>query len=109
MSDHIYRHLLVSQKPVHVKQLWTEPARSNARRSPRKRGAAPEKLFEMETDTLIDTRILRVCRQTAFEGTRILYSENRFLYILRLPPTPDAAPYLREKAGSGSLGGSRRI
>ncbi|SPQ21150.1 9d98c88d-f8da-423f-a30e-1d115587b2a5 [Thermothielavioides terrestris] len=73
IRDEIYRHLLVSTKPIHVQNLWTETARR-----PSRRGAGDDC-----ANTTIDTRILSVCRQTAVEGTRILYSENCFLYLLR--------------------------
>ncbi|KAK4155452.1 hypothetical protein C8A00DRAFT_13501 [Chaetomidium leptoderma] len=76
IRDKIYRHLLVSQTPINVHHLWTELAR----RSSRRRGTRSD-----DVDTTIDARILTACRQTAVEGTRILYSENTFLYLLRDP------------------------
>ncbi|KAK4250680.1 hypothetical protein C7999DRAFT_38288 [Corynascus novoguineensis] len=76
IRDKIYRHLLVSPKPIHVQHLWTELARRSTRRSRRGEGVQ---------ETTIDTKILSVCRRTAVEGTRVLYSENTFLYILRDP------------------------
>ncbi|KAK4217112.1 hypothetical protein QBC37DRAFT_277998 [Rhypophila decipiens] len=85
IRNRIYRHLLVSRNPIQVKQLWTEPARQKARRMPRRRGAAPEKLFNEETDMGIDPRILCVSKQAYLEGSRILYSENTFHYMLRDP------------------------
>ncbi|KAM7196456.1 hypothetical protein V8F33_006173 [Rhypophila sp. PSN 637] len=85
IRNRIYRHLLVSRNPIQVKQLWTEPARQKARRMPRRRGAAPEKLFNEETDMGIDPRILCVSKQAYHEGSRILYSENTFHYMLRDP------------------------
>lgn len=91
VRNRIYRCLLVSKKPIHVQKLWSQKARANTRRSPRKRGVAPEKLFETQAEELIDTRVLRICRQTHLEGARILYGENRFLYMLRDPKAVDAA------------------
>ncbi|KAL2141325.1 hypothetical protein VTI28DRAFT_2506 [Corynascus sepedonium] len=76
IRDKIYRHLLVSPKPIHVRHLWTELARRSTRRSRRGEGVQ---------ETTIDTKILSVCRHTAVEGMRVLYSENTFLYILRDP------------------------
>ncbi|KAL2177910.1 uncharacterized protein P884DRAFT_277060 [Thermothelomyces heterothallicus CBS 202.75] len=76
IRDKIYRHLLVSPKPIHVRHLWTEPARRSTRR-----GRQGE---DIQAST-IDTKILAVCRRTALEGTRVLYSENTFFYLLRDP------------------------
>ncbi|KAL2162708.1 hypothetical protein VTH06DRAFT_6544 [Thermothelomyces fergusii] len=76
IRDKIYRHLLVSPKPIHVQHLWTEPARRSTRR-----GHHGE---DIQAST-IDTKILAVCRRTALEGTRVLYSENTFFYLLRDP------------------------
>ncbi|KAL2152475.1 hypothetical protein VTH82DRAFT_5659 [Thermothelomyces myriococcoides] len=76
IRDKIYRHLLVSPKPIHVQHLWTEPARRSTRRG--RQGD------DIQAST-IDTKILAVCRRTALEGTRVLYSENTFFYLLRDP------------------------
>ncbi|KAK3308132.1 uncharacterized protein B0T15DRAFT_490728 [Chaetomium strumarium] len=73
VRDKIYRLLLVSQGPIHVRQLWTERIRRPSRRHSK----------SDDLQTRIDTAILSVCRRTAAEGTRILYSENTFLYQLR--------------------------
>ncbi|KAK4238703.1 hypothetical protein C8A03DRAFT_14828 [Achaetomium macrosporum] len=73
VRDKIYRLLLVSQGPIHVRQLWTERIRRPSRRYSK----------NDDLETRIDTAILSVCRRTAVEGTRILYSENSFLYQLR--------------------------
>ncbi|KAL2263602.1 hypothetical protein VTK26DRAFT_6069 [Humicola hyalothermophila] len=83
IRDKIYRHLLISSKPIHVQHLWTELARRPTRRG---RGRSQNGL---DVVTTIDTQILRVCRRTALEGTRILYSENTFLYQLRDPEILD--------------------
>lgn len=72
VRDKIYRYLLVSPKPINVKGLWTEVVRRFSRRR-----------ANIDVDDIIDPKILSVCRQTAVEGTRILYSENVFLYLLR--------------------------
>ncbi|KAK3377771.1 hypothetical protein B0H63DRAFT_477943 [Podospora didyma] len=86
IRDKIYRHLLVSKKPIQVKGLWTELVRCTTRRSDRRRRLAGEMVdADADADNTIDTKILRVCRLTAAEGTRILYSENSFLYLLRDP------------------------
>lgn len=79
IREKIYRHLLVSSKPIHVQRLWTELARRPSRRGGR-RGQN-----DLDVEVTIETQILRVCRRTALEGTRILYSENSFLYQLRDP------------------------
>ncbi|KAL2129802.1 hypothetical protein VTI74DRAFT_7293 [Chaetomium olivicolor] len=74
IRDKIYRYLLVSPEPIHVQHLWTELARRPTRRG---------RHANEDVDFAIDTRILSVCRRTALEGTRVLYSENTFLYMLR--------------------------
>ncbi|EAQ85969.1 hypothetical protein CHGG_07222 [Chaetomium globosum CBS 148.51] len=74
--DKIYRHLLVSPRPIHVRHLWTDVARRSIRRGGRGDDIG---------GTNIDIGILTVCRRAADEGTRILYSENTFLYQLRDP------------------------
>jgi hypothetical protein len=89
IRDKIYRHLLVSPKPIQVQRLWTEPRRPTTRRG--RRGD--------DVDiTPLDTKILSVCRRTALEGTRVLYSENTFLYLLRDP----------EVVQNASTGGGRK-
>ncbi|KAK0720058.1 hypothetical protein B0H67DRAFT_175026 [Lasiosphaeris hirsuta] len=79
IRDKIYRYLLVKKNPINVTRLWTEAVRSSSRRLRGGLGQQPV----AGADTIIDTRILRVCRQAAVEGTRILYSENKFRYMLR--------------------------
>jgi hypothetical protein len=73
IRDKIYRHLLVSQQPITVQGLWAGLARRSTRR-----GRSGN-----DIGNTIDTKILSVCRRTALEGTRVLYSENSFLYMLR--------------------------
>jgi hypothetical protein len=73
IRDKIYRHLLVSQQPITVQGLWAELARRSTRR-----GRSGN-----DIGNTIDTEILSVCRRTALEGTRVLYSENSFFYMLR--------------------------
>ncbi|KAK3296981.1 uncharacterized protein B0H64DRAFT_390907 [Chaetomium fimeti] len=80
--DKIYRHLLVSPRPIHVQHLWTGLARRSTRRGGRGDGIGA---------TNIDTGILTACRRAAVEGTRILYSENTFLYLLRDPEVVEVA------------------
>ncbi|KAL2268615.1 hypothetical protein VTJ83DRAFT_3461 [Remersonia thermophila] len=98
VRDKIYRHLLVSPRPIHVQHLWTKVARRPTPRRLRRGGA------DVDSTAAIDTRILSVCRQTADEGTRVLYSENLFLYILRDaanvvagPRSPARPPREKEK------------
>ncbi|KAK3325855.1 hypothetical protein B0H66DRAFT_599992 [Apodospora peruviana] len=108
IRDKIYRHLLVSPKPFYVKRLWTEPARSTARRTrTRRRAPAPEKLFQEDILTSIDTRILRVCKLARDEGTRILYSENRFHYLLRDGGVGEQPQMLADRVNSTSRGQNR--
>lgn len=83
IREKIYRHLLVSSKPIHVQNLWTEMARRPSRRGARRGQNGPD------AEVTIETHILSVCRRTALEGTRILYSENSFLYQLRDPEVLD--------------------
>ncbi|KAL1838995.1 hypothetical protein VTJ49DRAFT_2006 [Mycothermus thermophilus] len=78
VRDKIYRLLLVSPQPIHVQHLWTKVA---LRPTPRRLRRGGDN--SIDNTTSIDTKILSVCRQTAYEGTRVLYSENLFLYILR--------------------------
>lgn len=85
IRDKIYRQLLVSPMPIRVHGLWTEVARRSTRR-----GARSD-----DVDNTIDTRILSVCRRTAVEATRILYSENAFFYLLRDPEVVENASGLR--------------
>ena len=75
IRDKIYRHLLVSPNPIRVRSLWTQLLR-------RTRRATRHENRGDDIGTTIDTGILRVCRLTAEEGRRILYSENSFLYLL---------------------------
>ncbi|KAK1829668.1 hypothetical protein QBC39DRAFT_310659 [Podospora conica] len=81
VRENIFRHLLISTKPIQVSKIWTDVARAITRRTGRGRAAAREE--EEETTTTIDARILSVCRQAHEEGSRILYSENTFFYKLR--------------------------
>ncbi|KAJ4386995.1 hypothetical protein N0V85_007838 [Neurospora sp. IMI 360204] len=82
VREKILRHLLVSDKPVYVKRLWTEQVRST-RRSTRGRGHWGN--GEGESQHTIDTTILRTSRQMLVEGSSLLYSQNRFVYMLRDP------------------------
>ncbi|KAK3949655.1 hypothetical protein QBC32DRAFT_378141 [Pseudoneurospora amorphoporcata] len=82
IREQILRHLLVSDKPVYVKRLWTEQVRST-RRSTRGRGHWGN--GEGESQHTIDTTILRSSRQMLAEGSSLLYSQNRFVYLLRDP------------------------
>ena len=79
IRNEIYRHLMVSHKPISVMGLWTKSSRAMMRHTRRGRNQQAED----EADTFIDARILRVCRQAHAEGIHILYSENEFLYKLR--------------------------
>ncbi|KAK4127551.1 hypothetical protein N657DRAFT_566711 [Parathielavia appendiculata] len=92
MRDKIYRHLLVSAKPIVVRRLWQELCRPTSRRGLR---------GDDVNSSPLDPRILIVCRRTAEEGTRILYSENTFLYMLR---DPDVV----ENTGNGVVRRSER-
>ncbi|KAK4192992.1 hypothetical protein QBC35DRAFT_458718 [Podospora australis] len=94
IRDKIYRLLLVSPKPIPVKSLWSEAIQSSTTRRSSRRGNVDESSF----DFIIDARILRVCRQTAMEGARVLYSENSFRYLLRDPKVVDERR-LQETAG----------
>ncbi|KAK1760850.1 hypothetical protein QBC47DRAFT_428237 [Echria macrotheca] len=88
IRDRIYRHLLVSPKPIAVSGLWTELVRSNARRNrrlPTRHIGRVIREQEDDTSSVIDARILSVCKQAAEEGSRVLYSENIFLYKMRDP------------------------
>ncbi|KAK0727222.1 hypothetical protein B0T26DRAFT_123891 [Lasiosphaeria miniovina] len=76
IRDEIYRCLLVSRNYIPVSRLWTQVVRRS-------------RIRNGDVDITIDPKILRVCRQTAEEGTRILYSENNFMYLLR---DPEAIP-----------------
>jgi hypothetical protein len=93
IRDKIYRHLLVSPKPIQVQRLWTEPRRQTTRR-----GRSADD-FDI---TPLDTKILSVCKRTAIEGTRVLYSENTFLYLLR-------DPEVVENASNGGARKSERV
>lgn len=81
VRENIFRHLLISNKPIQVSGIWTDLARAIKRRTGRDRRSRDEE--DEDTTTTIDARILSVCRQTHAEGSRILYSENTFHYRLR--------------------------
>lgn len=81
VRENIFRHLLISNKPIQVSGIWTDVGRASPRRTGRDRLSRDE--ADEDTTTTIDARILSVCRQTHDEGSRILYSENTFYYKLR--------------------------
>lgn len=81
VRENIFRHLLISNKPIQVSGIWTDVARAITRRTGRDRQSRDE--ADEDTTTTIDARILSVCRHTHAEGSRILYSENTFYYKLR--------------------------
>ncbi|KAK3501594.1 hypothetical protein B0T13DRAFT_525833, partial [Neurospora crassa] len=83
VREKILRYILVSDKPVYVKRLWTEQVRS-IRRSTRGRGhrGSGDKSEEEYTNK---TTILRTSRQMLAEGSLLLYSQNQFVYLLRDP------------------------
>ncbi|KAJ4318557.1 hypothetical protein N0V84_006793 [Fusarium piperis] len=68
VREGIYRHILISHKPIPVYDGW-------------------KRVYERERPGL-DTRILRVNRRINQEATGILYRENNFLYRLRDAPGP---------------------
>ncbi|EEU44307.1 uncharacterized protein NECHADRAFT_84701 [Fusarium vanettenii 77-13-4] len=68
VREGIYRHILVSHKPIPVYDGW-------------------KRVYERERPGL-DTRILRVNKRINLEATSILYRENTFLYRLRDAPGP---------------------
>lgn len=85
VREKIYRQLLVSPKPIPVKGLWTEPIHTRTRRGRGRRGQPDDP----DLAWVMDTRILLTCHQAHIEATKVLYSENTFLYILRDPkPNP---------------------
>ncbi|KAK6220043.1 hypothetical protein QIS74_05545 [Colletotrichum tabaci] len=59
----IYKEILVAKNPIRVRQGWSAVY-------PRNR-------------PLVETDILRVCRQVRNEAVNVLYGENTFLYLLR--------------------------
>ncbi|KAJ0162830.1 hypothetical protein CTA2_3952 [Colletotrichum tanaceti] len=59
----IYKEILVANNPIRVRQGWSAVY-------PRNR-------------PLVETDILRVCRQVRNEAVNVLYGENTFLYLLR--------------------------
>ncbi|KAK0651847.1 hypothetical protein B0T16DRAFT_489793 [Cercophora newfieldiana] len=82
VRNEIYRHLLVSHKPIPVNRLWSESSRGSTRRTRRGRGQQADD----DTETfIIDARILAINKQAHDEGAQVLYSENTFLYKLRDP------------------------
>ncbi|KAK0752038.1 hypothetical protein B0T18DRAFT_444392 [Schizothecium vesticola] len=84
VRENIFRHLLISNKPIQVSKIWTDVARAITRRTGRCRLSAQQRdEADDDTATTIDARILSVCRQAHQEGSRILYSENTFFYKLR--------------------------
>ncbi|KAK3365898.1 hypothetical protein B0T24DRAFT_711231 [Lasiosphaeria ovina] len=90
IRDKIYRYLLVSRNYIPVSRLWTQVVRRS-------------RIRNGDVDITIDPKILRVCRQTAEEGTRILYSENNFMYLLRDPEAiPAEVSHLSDGGNSDS-------
>ena len=87
IREKIYRHLLVSGKAIDVLGLWTQVSRRG------RRGQQEDK-----NENAIDIRILSVSKQAALEGSRVLYSENLFLYKLR---DPDAVSCYSNFSDSG--------
>ncbi|KAL2118382.1 hypothetical protein VTJ04DRAFT_8042 [Mycothermus thermophilus] len=99
LRDKVYRHLLTTPQPIPVHFLWTRVVGRRITRRTRSRARANNNhttataggsfsFFDSDNedsdlDTRIDTRVLRVCRQIAEEGLRVLYGENTFLYTLR--------------------------
>ncbi|KAK0665581.1 hypothetical protein QBC41DRAFT_379245 [Cercophora samala] len=92
----IYRLLLVSPNPIPVKDLWQEVIRAPPRRTTRARapaaaplrrrsGRVPAMGEEPSPDFSIDPAILQVCKHSFVLGSRILYGENVFSYLLRDP------------------------
>ncbi|KAK0739245.1 hypothetical protein B0T21DRAFT_346578 [Apiosordaria backusii] len=112
IRNKIYRLLLVSPKPIPVKDLWQEVIRTSTRRTrtrgapptrnvTRRRGRVPAMGEEPNPEFILDPRILRVCKQSFEEAKVILYGENTFWYLLRDPNC------VGPTRGSGGGGGSR--
>lgn len=101
VREKILRHLLVSDKPVYVRRLWTEKVRTT-RRSTRGRGHCGRS--EGMSEHTINTAILRTCCQMLAEGTLLLYSQNQFVYLLRDPfhAEVDFAPMIAEVQNESS-------
>ncbi|OLN86917.1 hypothetical protein CCHL11_04638 [Colletotrichum chlorophyti] len=70
VRENIYKHILVSEKPIQVRQGWSAV---HPRAHPGLR-----------------TAILRVCRLVRNEAINVLYGENTFLYRLRETAPPPA-------------------
>ncbi|EGO61164.1 hypothetical protein NEUTE1DRAFT_98304 [Neurospora tetrasperma FGSC 2508] len=83
VREKILRYILVSDKPVYVKRLWTEQVRS-IRRNTRGRGHGGNG-DKSEEEYTNKTTILRTSRQMLAEGSLLLYSQNQFVYLLRDP------------------------
>ncbi|KAK3499291.1 uncharacterized protein B0T23DRAFT_13972 [Neurospora hispaniola] len=83
VREKILRYILVSDKPVYVKRLWTEQVRS-IRRNTRGRGYGGNG-DKSEEEYTNKTTILRTSRQMLAEGSLLLYSQNQFVYLLRDP------------------------
>ncbi|VBB75663.1 Putative protein of unknown function [Podospora comata] len=86
----IYRHLLVSPKPIPVKDLFQEvirapPRRTRTRNPPTPRRAVLAMGEEPEREFSIEIGILLVNKQSFAQGIQILYGENTFSYLLRDP------------------------
>ncbi|KAH6626912.1 hypothetical protein B0J18DRAFT_154211 [Chaetomium sp. MPI-SDFR-AT-0129] len=113
VRDKIYRYLLISATPIQVQHLWTQVARrAVVRRTRRGGGGRSGGIGAPSTDDTIDNRVMYVCRQTAVEGARILYSENTFFYLLRDPEVikgpssyylPDSSPTNARRSSRGRM------
>jgi hypothetical protein len=72
VRDSIYHHLLVSNEPIHVRQLWTQIY-------PRRRPG-------------LYTAIMRTSKKMLRETLPILYGRNNFLYLVREPTKVPSSP-----------------
>ncbi|KAK4203734.1 hypothetical protein QBC40DRAFT_315406 [Triangularia verruculosa] len=120
IRNKIYRLLLVSPKPIPVKDLWQEViVRTSTRRTRgtaattrtarNRRARVPAMGEEPEPSFSLDPRILRASKLTFQEGAAILYGENTFHYLLRDPgaATISIPGSRRNKRGGNQNTGNR--
>lgn len=113
----IYRYLLLAHDDIHIGTIKADPVRASQwllrRRFPDRSGSQGSKDYGKMTTYWVEaigvhTAILLVNRQTYLEGSRIIYSENRFNFCESdyVPLTDNAAmiPFLKDRSE-----GSRRL
>ena len=91
VRERIFSHLLVHDEPIHVHGGWKKVYKNKTRTTHQTQRTDSNRLFRETVGPTLHPAILRVCKTFFWEGIRILYGGNRFLYRLR-DKTPETAP-----------------